>query len=118
VIDVFRSDWLTTGPRVGKFEEAFGAWVDAEHAVSFGSGTAAVHVAVFADRLTADGEAITSPMTFAATANCVLYMVTTTKCDFAERIPRGRKRLRAADQSIDLPRHDGAGRREHDLRGR
>jgi perosamine synthetase len=73
VVDVLRSDWLTTGPKVGEFEEAFAAWVGAKHAVSFSSGTAALHAAAFAAGLTADDEAITSPMTFAATANCVLY---------------------------------------------
>jgi dTDP-4-amino-4,6-dideoxygalactose transaminase len=73
VVDVLRSDWLTTGAKVGEFEEAFAAWVGAKHAVSFSSGTAALHAAAFAAGLTADDEAITSPMTFAATANCVLY---------------------------------------------
>jgi perosamine synthetase len=73
VVDVLRSDWLTTGPKVGEFEEAFAACVGAKHAVSFSSGTAALHGAAFAAGLTADDEAITSPMTFAATANCVLY---------------------------------------------
>jgi perosamine synthetase len=73
VVEVLRSDWLTTGPKVREFEEAFAAWVGAKHAVSFSSGTAALHAAAFAAGLTADDEAITSPMTFAATANCVLY---------------------------------------------
>jgi perosamine synthetase len=73
VVDVLRSDWLTTGPKVGEFEEAFAAWVGARHAVSFSSGTAALHGAVFASGLKSGDEAITSPMTFAATANCVLY---------------------------------------------
>jgi perosamine synthetase len=73
VVDVLRSDWLTTGPKVGEFEEAFAAWVGAKHAVSFSSGTAALHAAAFTAGLKADDEAITSPMTFAATANCVLF---------------------------------------------
>src|SRR5712692_10780267 len=73
VADVLRSDWLTTGPKVGEFEEAFAAWVGAKHAVSFSSGTAALHGAAFAAGLRAGDEAITTPMTFAATANCVLY---------------------------------------------
>lgn len=73
VVDVLRSDWLTTGPKVGEFEEAFAAWVGATYAVSFSSGTAGLHAAVFAAGLKAGDEAITSPMTFAATANCVLY---------------------------------------------
>jgi perosamine synthetase len=73
VIEVLRSDWLTTGPKVGEFEEAFAARVAAKHAVSFSSGTAALHGAAFAAGLKAGDEAITTPMTFAATANCVLY---------------------------------------------
>src|ERR1700724_1582650 len=73
VVDVLRSDWLTTGPKVGEFEEAFAARVGAKYAVSFSSGTAALHAAAFAAGLKAGDEAITSPMTFAATANCVLY---------------------------------------------
>jgi perosamine synthetase len=73
VVDVLRSDWLTTGPRVTEFEEAFASWVGAKYAVSFSSGTAALHGAVFAAGLKPGDEAITSPMTFAATANCVLH---------------------------------------------
>ena len=73
VVDVLRSDWLTTGPKVAEFEEAFAAWVGARHAVSFSSGTAALHAAAFAAGLKPGDEAITTPMTFAATANCVLY---------------------------------------------
>lgn len=73
VVDVLRSDWLTTGPKVAEFEEAFAAWVGAKYAVSFSSGTAALHGAAFAARLKPGDEAITTPMTFAATANCALY---------------------------------------------
>src|SRR5690349_16511177 len=73
VVDVLRSDWLTTGPKVGEFEEAFAACVGASHAVSFSSGTAALHGAAFAAGLKAGDEVITTPLTFAATANCVLY---------------------------------------------
>ena len=73
VIDVLRSDWLTTGPKVAEFEEAFAARVGARYAVSFSSGTAALHGAAFAAGLQPGDEAITTPMTFAATANCVLY---------------------------------------------
>jgi len=73
VVDVLRSDWLTTGPKVSEFEESFAARVGAKHAVSFSSGTAALHGAAFAAGLKPGDEAITTPMTFAATANCVLY---------------------------------------------
>jgi perosamine synthetase len=73
VVEVLRSDWLTTGPKVSEFEEAFAARVGAADAVSFSSGTAALHAAAFAAGLKSGEEAITTPMTFAATANCVLY---------------------------------------------
>ncbi|MGA8540466.1 MAG: UDP-4-amino-4,6-dideoxy-N-acetyl-beta-L-altrosamine transaminase [Terriglobales bacterium] len=73
VVEVLKSDWLTTGPKVGEFEEQFAAWVGARHAVSFSSGTAALHGAVFAAGLGPGDEAVTSPLTFCATANCILY---------------------------------------------
>jgi perosamine synthetase len=73
VVEVLRSDWLTTGPKVGEFEERFAAWVGAQCGVSFSSGTAALHAAAFAAGLGSGDEAITTPMTFCATANCVLY---------------------------------------------
>ena len=73
VVDVLRSDWLTTGPKVEEFEEAFAARVGAKHAVSFSSGTAALHAAAFAAGIGPGDEAITSPLTFAATANSILY---------------------------------------------
>src|SRR5450631_2973554 len=73
VVEVLRSDWLTTGPKVAEFEEAFAARVGAKYAVSVSSGTAALHAAAFAAGLKAGDEAITTPLTFAATANCVLY---------------------------------------------
>jgi UDP-4-amino-4,6-dideoxy-N-acetyl-beta-L-altrosamine transaminase len=73
VVETLRSDWLTTGPRVAEFEEAIAAWVGAKYAVTFSSGTAALHAAAFTCGLQAGDEAITSPLTFAATANCVLY---------------------------------------------
>jgi perosamine synthetase len=73
VVEVLRSDWLTTGPKIGEFEERFAAWVGAKHAVSFSSGTAALHGAAFAAGLKAGDEAVTTPLTFCATANCVVY---------------------------------------------
>jgi perosamine synthetase len=73
VVNTLRSDWLTTGPKVEEFEEAFAAWVGARFAVSFSSGTAALHGAAFAAGVGSGDEAITTPLTFAATANCVLY---------------------------------------------
>jgi perosamine synthetase len=73
VVEVLKSDWLTTGPKVDEFEERLAAWVGSKYAVSFSSGTAALHGAAFAAGLHSGDEAITTPMTFCATANCVLY---------------------------------------------
>ena len=73
VVEVLRSDWLTTGPKVGEFEEQFSAWVGAKYGVSFSSGTAALHAAAFAAGLGPGDEAITTPMTFCATVNSLLY---------------------------------------------
>jgi perosamine synthetase len=73
VVEVLRSDWITTGPKVAEFEGAFAAYVNARYAVSFSSGTAALHAAAFACGLGPGDEAITTPLTFCATANAVLY---------------------------------------------
>ena len=73
VVETLRSEWLTTGPKVGEFEEKFAAQVGAKYAVSFSSGTAALHGSAFAAGIAYGDEVITTPLTFAATANCVLY---------------------------------------------
>lgn len=73
VVAVLRSGWLTTGPKVEEFEKALAERVGAPHAVVFNSGTAALHAAVFAAGLGPGDEAVTTPLTFAATANCLLY---------------------------------------------
>ena len=74
VAAALRSDWLTTGPRVPAFEEALCSVTGARHAVAYSSGTAALHGATLAAGLGPGDEAITTPMTFAATANAVLYV--------------------------------------------
>ncbi|MFH1422047.1 MAG: UDP-4-amino-4,6-dideoxy-N-acetyl-beta-L-altrosamine transaminase [Planctomycetota bacterium] len=73
VIEVLRSDWLTTGPKVEEFENKFAARVDAECCVAINSGTAALHVAAFAAGIKEGDEVITTPMTFVASANSILY---------------------------------------------
>jgi len=73
VVEVLRSDWLTTGPKVAGFETEFARVVGAKHAVAVSSGTAALHAAMYAADIKAGDEVIVPPMTFAATANCVLY---------------------------------------------
>jgi perosamine synthetase len=73
VCDVLRSDWLTTGPAVESFEEALADVAGARHGVAVSSGTAALHAAVFALGIGPGDEVVVPPMTFAATANCVVY---------------------------------------------
>ncbi|MDQ0159584.1 UDP-4-amino-4,6-dideoxy-N-acetyl-beta-L-altrosamine transaminase [Alkalibacillus salilacus] len=73
VVDVLKSDFLTTGPKVDAFEEALANKVGAKYAVSFSSGTAALHAACFVAGIGEGDEVMTSPMTFIASANCVLY---------------------------------------------
>lgn len=73
VIEVLKSDYLTTGPAVQKFEESIASYVGSKYAISFSNGTAALHGACFAAGIGEGDEVITTPMTFAASANCVLY---------------------------------------------
>ena len=73
VTEVLRGDWLTNGPTVARFEEAFAAWVGARFAVALSSGTAALHAAAIVAGLGPDDEVILSPLTFLASANCLLY---------------------------------------------
>jgi len=86
VVEALRSDWLTTGPKIAEFEDAFAKCVGAKYAVCVSSGTAALHAAAFAAEFQADDEVIVSPMTFAATANCVRYQGATVRfVDVQER---------------------------------
>lgn len=73
MVDVLRSDWLTTGPKVEEFERALAGFVGAREAVVVSSGTAALHAAMFAIEVGPGDEVIVSPMTFAATANAVVF---------------------------------------------
>lgn len=73
VVKILKSDFLTTGPAILEFEEAVANYVGAKYAVSFSNGTAALHGACFAAGIQEGDEVITTPMTFAASANCVLY---------------------------------------------
>jgi perosamine synthetase len=68
-----RSDWLTSGPLIGQFEDAFGSVVSAPHAIAVSNGTAALHAAMFALRIGPGDEVIVPPMTFAASANAIVY---------------------------------------------
>lgn len=73
VVEVLRSDWLTQGPAVERFEAAFAAYCNAPHAVALSSGTAALHTACLALGLCPGQRLWTSPNTFVASANCGLY---------------------------------------------
>lgn len=73
VVEVLQSDWLTTGPRVPEFEQAFAQFTTAKHAVAISSGTAALHAAMYAIGIGPGDEVIVPPITFAATANCVVF---------------------------------------------
>ncbi|RXH53636.1 UDP-4-amino-4,6-dideoxy-N-acetyl-beta-L-altrosamine transaminase [Kurthia gibsonii] len=74
VIETLKSPYLTTGPKVSEFEKVVADYVGATYAVVFSNGTAALHAACYAAGITQGDEVITTPITFAASANCVRYM--------------------------------------------
>ncbi len=73
VSDVLRSDFLTTGPKIAEFEKKVAEYTNSKYAVAVSSGTAALHIACMAAGIKEGDEVITTPVTFAASANCVLY---------------------------------------------
>jgi UDP-4-amino-4,6-dideoxy-N-acetyl-beta-L-altrosamine transaminase len=73
VVEVLRSDYLTTGPKIAEFEKAVADYVGAKYAVAIANDTAALHAACFAAGIGEGDEVITTPITFAASSNCVLY---------------------------------------------
>ena len=73
VQEALGADWITQGPAVARFERALAAQASVVHAVAFSNGTAALHGACWAAGLGPGDEAITTPLTFAATANAVVY---------------------------------------------
>jgi dTDP-4-amino-4,6-dideoxygalactose transaminase len=74
VIEVLRSGWLGTGPRTRRFEERFAVFVGSAHAVAVGSCTAGLHLVLRALGVGAGDQVVTSPLTFAATANAILQV--------------------------------------------
>jgi dTDP-4-amino-4,6-dideoxygalactose transaminase len=74
VADSLRSGWWGQGPKVARFEEAFRQYLGAEHAVAVNSCTAAMHLSLIVAGLGSGDEVITTPMTFAATANVILHV--------------------------------------------
>jgi len=104
VVEVLRSDWLTTGPMVEKFEHAVADFVGAKHAVAVSSGTAALHCAMYAAAIRPGDEVILPPMTFVATANAVVFQVEhrflptwmrilflSTRLKWRRKLPRGQR---------------------------
>ena len=73
LVETLRSGLLSLGPRVPEFEEALGRWLGAEHVSAISSGTAALHLAIRAAGVEAGDEVVTSPFSFVASANCLLY---------------------------------------------
>lgn len=73
VISALESDYITQGPAISLFEKAVASYVGAQYAVAFCNGTAALHGACFAAGIGPGDEVITSPITFIASSNCVLY---------------------------------------------
>jgi len=73
VVDALRSELITQGPIIDRFEEALGEYLGANHVVAFANGTAALHGAAFAAGLGPGDEVLTSPLSFAGSANCALY---------------------------------------------
>lgn len=73
VVDVLKSDFLTTGPKIEEFEKKVADYTGAKYAVAIANGTAALHAACFAAGISEGDEVITTPITFAASANCAFY---------------------------------------------
>ena len=74
VLDVLKSDYLTCGPKIPELEKKLCRVTGAKYAVACSSGTAALHMDVMASGIKKGDEVITTPITFAASANCALYV--------------------------------------------
>ena len=73
VIETLQADFLTQGPKIKEFEDKFAEYVGADYAVAVSNGTAALHLSALALEVNEKSKVITSPITFAASANCVRY---------------------------------------------
>lgn len=73
VIETLQSDFLTQGPKIAEFEEAFAKYVGSKYAVALANGTAALHLCAMALDVKEGDKVITTPITFAASANCIRY---------------------------------------------
>ena len=110
VVEVLRSDWLTQGPMVPRFEEAVSKYCGAQHAIAVNSATSALHIACLALDLGPGDWLWTSPNTFVASANCALYCGA--KVDFVDIDPhtynmsveRLKEKLEQAEKQGRLPK--------------
>jgi len=73
VVDALKSNWITTGPKMEQFEQKFKNEIGSKYAVALNSGTAALHVSTSSINIKPGDEVITTPLTFVASANCVIY---------------------------------------------
>ena len=73
VITVLQSDYLTQGPKIIEFEKAFATYVGSKFAIAVSNGTAALHLCALALDVKEGDKVITTPITFAASANCIRY---------------------------------------------
>jgi UDP-4-amino-4,6-dideoxy-N-acetyl-beta-L-altrosamine transaminase len=73
VVKALKSDFLTQGPEIATFEKAFAEYIGCKYAVAVSNGTAALHLCTMALEVNKNSRVITSPITFAASANCVRY---------------------------------------------
>lgn len=110
VVEVLRSDFLTQGPMVPRFEKAVADYCGAQHAVAVNSATSALHIACLALGLDPGDRLWTSPITFVASANCGLYCGA--EVDFVDIDPRTynlcptalERKLVEAEQQDRLPK--------------
>lgn len=73
VVETLQSDYLTQGPKIAAFEDAFASYIGSKYAVAVANGTAALHLCTLALKVKKGDKVITTPITFAASANCVIY---------------------------------------------
>lgn len=73
VVSVLESSYLTQGPKINEFEQAFAKYIGSKYAVAVSNGTAALHLSALALGVKAGDKVITTPITFAASANCIRY---------------------------------------------
>ena len=123
VVEVLKSDYLTTGPKITELENHLCQLTGAKYAVAVSNGTAALHLACMAAGIKEGDEVITTPITFAASANCVLYSGATpvfadidsetyniSPVSIEERITKKTKAVVAVDftgQAVELERIQG-----------